>query len=154
MTEPGNSVGVPPLRFLGRSLVVDPEGSSESRTHWQLTAHELLTATMLHLKYMQKMAISASSETTIVPTLHASAHFLSDPRRQIDLTLKEMLTARHLPSGSHPLISSTARAMLDKAPEELSGVVSTALSYLSLYRDPLVAEDSVNRGEPAEFIDS
>jgi|GEM_PF-5658931 len=30
--------------------------------------------------------------------------------------------------------------MLDKAPEELSGVVSTALSYLSLYRDPLVAE--------------
>jgi type IV secretion system protein VirD4 len=29
--------------------------------------------------------------------------------------------------------------MMDKAPEELSGVVSTALSYLSLYRDPLVA---------------
>jgi type IV secretion system protein VirD4 len=110
-------------------LVVDPEGSSESRSHWQLTAHELLTATMLHLKYTREAA----------QTLTGCAQFLSDPKRPIHLTLKEMLNARHLPSGGHPLISSIARAMMDKAPEELSGVVSTALSYLSLYRDPLVA---------------
>jgi len=110
-------------------LVVDPEGSSEARSHWQLTAHELLTATMLHLKYTQEAA----------QTLTGCAQFLSDPKRPIHNTLKEMLNARHLPSGGHPLISSIARAMTDKAPEELSGVVSTALSYLSLYRDPLVA---------------
>jgi type IV secretion system protein VirD4 len=109
-------------------LVVDPDGSSESRSHWQLTAHELLTATMLHLKYTREAA----------QTLSGCAQFLSDPRRPIQTTLKEMLNARHLPSGGHPLVGSTARAMLDKAPEELSGVVSTALSYLSLYRDPLV----------------
>jgi len=115
-------------------LVVDPEGSAESRSHWQLTAHELLTATMLHLKYT-----SGAAQAPVPQTLAGCAQFLSDPRRPIHTTLQEMLNARHLPSGGHPLISSTARAMLDKAPEELSGVVSTALSYLSLYRDPLVA---------------
>jgi type IV secretion system protein VirD4 len=115
-------------------LVVDPEGSAESRSHWQLTAHELLTATMLHLKYT-----SDAVQAPVPQTLAGCAQFLSDPRRPIHTTLQEMLNARHLPAGGHPLISSTARSMLDKAPEELSGVVSTALSYLSLYRDPLVA---------------
>jgi len=115
-------------------LVVDPEGSAESRSHWQLTAHELLTATMLHLKYT-----AGAAQASVPQTLAGCAQFLSDPRRPIHTTLQEMLNARHLPAGGHPLISSTARAMMDKAPEELSGVVSTALSYLSLYRDPLVA---------------
>jgi len=120
-------------------LVVDPEGSFESRTHWQLTAHELLTATMLHLKYTHGAAVPGAVQIDSDQTLNGCAQFLSDPRRPIHATLKEMLNTRHLPSGGHPLICSTARAMLDKAPEELSGVVSTALSYLSLYRDPLVA---------------
>jgi type IV secretion system protein VirD4 len=110
-------------------LIVDPEGATQTRSHWQLTAHELITATILHLLY------SPGSDRT----LSGCVQFLANPQRPIDHTLKEMLTAHHLPSGSHPLISSTARSMLDKASEELSGVVSTALSYLSLYRDPLVA---------------
>ena len=49
-----------------------------------------------------------------------------------------MLT-HHLPNGPHPVVAQVARSMLNKADNELSGVVSTATSCLDLFRDPLVA---------------
>ena len=39
-------------------------------------------------------------------------------------------------------MTACAREMLNKAENELSGVVSTAMSFLSLYRDPIVAENT------------
>lgn len=40
---------------------------------------------------------------------------------------------------SHPKIAEVAAEMLNKEEEEASGVLSTALSFLGLYRDPVVA---------------
>lgn len=40
---------------------------------------------------------------------------------------------------AHVFIASSAREMLNKAENEASGVVSTALTNLALYRDPVVA---------------
>jgi type IV secretion system protein VirD4 len=39
----------------------------------------------------------------------------------------------------HPVVASVARELLNKSENERSGVVSTAVSLLALYRDPLVA---------------
>ena len=71
-------------------------------------------------------------------TLAGVAAFLSDPRRLIETTLAMMRTA-HLGSP-HPVVASAARELWNKSDNERSGVLSTAMSFLGLYRDPVVAE--------------
>ncbi len=109
-------------------MLVDPEGSSDKLDHWQLTSHGLLTGVILHVLYAEPDK-----------TLAGVAAFLSDPSRPFLDTLQVMLRTRHLPQGPHPVVASAAREVLNKSPNELSGVLSTAMSFLGLYRDPLVA---------------
>jgi type IV secretion system protein VirD4 len=52
-----------------------------------------------------------------------------------------MMTTKHLgDAGPHPVVASTARELLNKSENERSGVLSTAMSFLGLYRDPVVAK--------------
>ncbi len=52
-----------------------------------------------------------------------------------------MMKTAHLgETGPHPVIASAARELLNKSDNERSGVLSTAMSFLGLYRDPVVAE--------------
>jgi type IV secretion system protein VirD4 len=52
-----------------------------------------------------------------------------------------MMTTPHLgEAGAHPVVASTARELLNKSDNERSGVLSTAMSFLGLYRDPVVAQ--------------
>ncbi|MCM5693272.1 conjugal transfer protein TraG [Sinorhizobium meliloti] len=110
-------------------VLVDPEGSLEKRNHWEKTSHSLLVGAILHVLYAEKDK-----------TLAGVAAFLSDPRRPIESTLAAMMTTLHLgEKGPHPVIASAARELLNKSDNERSGVLSTAMSFLGLYRDPVVA---------------
>jgi type IV secretion system protein VirD4 len=51
-----------------------------------------------------------------------------------------MRTAHLCEAGVHPVVASAARELLNKSGNERSGVLSTAMSFLGLYRDPVVAE--------------
>lgn len=51
-----------------------------------------------------------------------------------------MMTTPHLGDAPHPVVASAAREVLNKSDNERSGVLSTAMSFLGLYRDPTVAE--------------
>ena len=57
-----------------------------------------------------------------------------------------MLTTNHLGTEEmpivHPAVASIARELLNKSDNERSGVVSTAMSYLGLYRDPIIAANT------------
>jgi type IV secretion system protein VirD4 len=111
-------------------VLVDPEGSLERRNHWEKTSHSLLVGTILHVLYAEADK-----------TLAGVASFLSDPRRPIETTLVAMMTTAHLgKQGSHPVVASAARELLNKSDNERSGVLSTAMSFLGLYRDPVVAQ--------------
>jgi type IV secretion system protein VirD4 len=111
-------------------VLVDPEGSLERRNHWEKTSHSLLVGAILHVLY---------AETD--KTLAGVASFLSDPRRPIETTLVAMMTTAHLGKhGPHPVVASAARELLNKSDNERSGVLSTAMSFLGLYRDPVVAQ--------------
>src|SRR3546814_9854592 len=72
------------------------------------------------------------------------ATFLSYPQRPFVATLKRMMTTKHLGTKDapmvHPVVASAAREVLNKSDNERSGVLSTAMSFLGLYRDPTVAE--------------
>ena len=111
-------------------ILVDPEGSLEKRNHWEKTSHALLVGAILHVLYAEADK-----------TLAGVAAFLSDPKRPIDSTLAAMMKTAHLgEAGPHPVIASAARELLNKSDNERSGVLSTAMSFLGLYRDPVVAE--------------
>lgn len=131
------------------NMIVDPDGKGQ-QDHWAKTGAALLTAVILHLLYVGKDK-----------TLRGVAGFLSDPARTIDETLEIMLTAEHIqhgeegsvywkgidpmtgePTHTHPVVAQSARAVLNKSDNERSGVLSTSLSFLELYRDPVVAANT------------
>ena len=116
-------------------ILVDPEGAKERRDHWEKTAHALLTGAVLHVLYAEEEK-----------TLARVATFLADPSRSILRTLKIMLATNHVGSDEapmvHPVVASIARELLNKSDNERSGVVSTAMSFLGLYRDPLIAANT------------
>ncbi|MCO8611177.1 conjugal transfer protein TraG [Burkholderia multivorans] len=110
-------------------ILVDPEGALERRNHWEKTSHALLVGAILHVLY-------AGEDKT----LRGVANFLSDPACPFELTLLRMMTTKHLGDVPHPVVASAAREVLNKSDNERSGVLSTAMSFLGLYRDPTVAE--------------
>jgi type IV secretion system protein VirD4 len=111
-------------------VLVDPEGSLEKRNHWEKTSHSLLVGAILHVLYAEPEK-----------TLAGVAAFLSDPKRSIESTLAAMMMTPHLgEAGVHPVVASAARELLNKSENERSGVLSTAMSFLGLYRDPVIAE--------------
>ena len=110
-------------------ILVDPEGALERRNHWEKTSHALLVGAILHVLY-------AGQDKT----LRGVANFLSDPACTFELTLHRMMTTPHLGDEPHPVVASAAREVLNKSDNERSGVLSTAMSFLGLYRDPTVAE--------------
>jgi type IV secretion system protein VirD4 len=113
-------------------ILVDPEGALERRNHWEKTSHSLLVGAILHVLYAEEEK-----------TLARVATFLSDPERPFVTTLKAMMTTNHLGTPEapkvHPVVASAAREVLNKSENERSGVLSTAMSFLGLYRDPTVA---------------
>jgi len=132
-------------------ILVDPEGSLDKRNHWEKTSHSLLVGAILHVLYAEPDK-----------TLAGVANFLSDPRRPVEATLRAMMDTPHLgEAGVHPVIASSARELLNKSENERSGVLSTAMSFLGLYRDPVVARvtarcdwriaDLVGSREPASL---
>src|SRR5229473_2066674 len=113
-------------------ILVDPEGALERRNHWEKTSHSLLVGAILHVLYAEADK-----------TLAGVATFLSDPQRSFQHTLRKMMETNHLGTPEqpavHPVVASAAREVLNKSDNERSGVLSTAMSFLGLYRDPVVA---------------
>ena len=112
-------------------ILVDPTGERETRDHWQTAAHALLCGAILHVLYAEGDK-----------TLAGVAAVLSDPACTQRHTLQRMLVTSHLPTGPHPVVAQAAREMLNKSDNELSGVVSTAMACLGLYRDPVIARNT------------
>ena len=138
------------------SIIVDPEGKGLN-DHWSKTAHSFLVGVFIHEYYKAK----ANGQNVTLPAI---ALALSDPNRAIDEYYIEMLFNQHMtgievspptnPFDSEMvkewqakhgdnvqiIAASSARDMLNRAEEERGSVLSTAMSYLALYRDPLIAE--------------
>jgi type IV secretory pathway TraG/TraD family ATPase VirD4 len=125
-------------------MIVDPNNKGDLN-HWQLSIKSLLTGVILHVLYARKDK-----------SMSGVVDLLNDTKRPIYEVLESMLKTEHdprgiygwrdkesgLPTKVHPIIASVAREMKNKQFEELSGIVSTANSYLSLYRDPILAQNT------------
>jgi type IV secretion system protein VirD4 len=129
-------------------MIVDPDGRGLN-DHWVKTGAALLTGTLLHVLYAEPNK-----------TLRGVAGVLSDPGSAMPSMIERMLTTEHDSDGSmgwrnyrgepmrtHPIVAESMRELLNKSENERSGVFSTAMSFLSLYRDPVVAANT----ERSEF---
>jgi type IV secretion system protein VirD4 len=129
-------------------MIVDPHGKGLN-DHWVKTGAALLTGAILHLLYAEPNK-----------TLRGLAGFLSDPHFTLMETIGRMLAAEHdhdgamgwrdyrsQPTRSHPIVAESMREVLNKSENERAGVFSTVMSFLSLYRDPIVAANT----EHSEF---
>jgi len=116
-------------------ILVDPEGALERRTHWEKTSHSLLVGVILHVLYAEEKK-----------TLTRVTEILADPAQSFEKTLRIMLATNHLGTEAepkvHPVVAATARELLNKSENERSGVLSTAVSFLGLYRDPVVGRNT------------
>ncbi|MDH3604740.1 MAG: type IV secretory system conjugative DNA transfer family protein, partial [Candidatus Tectomicrobia bacterium] len=121
------------------TMIVDPDGSGLN-DHWAKTGHALLVGAVLH-------ALSKAKASHTTATLKSVADMLSDPARPIDALFDEMIQTDHPEPDIHDVIAASAQDMKNKADNEKSGVLSTAMSFLTLYRDPIVARNT----EVSEF---
>jgi type IV secretion system protein VirD4 len=116
-------------------ILVDPEGALERRNHWEKTSHALLVGVILHVLYAEPRK-----------TLARVTELLADPAQSFEKTLRIMLGTNHLGTADqpkvHPVVAATARELLNKSENERSGVLSTAVSFLGLYRDPTIARNT------------
>ncbi len=110
-------------------ILLDPDGALERRNYWAKASHALLVGAILHVLYAGEHK-----------TLRGVANFLSYPACPFEVTLHRMMTTGHLGEEVHPVVASAASELLKKSDNERSGVLSTAMSFLGLYRDPTVAE--------------
>lgn len=109
-------------------ILVDPEGAKDSLDHWEKNAHNLIIGGILHVLYAEENK-----------SLAGLAQFFANPKREFRDTLDVMLRTCHVNGEPHPVVAGVAREMMNKSANELSGVLSTTMTFLGLYRDPLIA---------------
>ena len=117
------------------TILVDPDGKGMN-DHWSKTSHALLSGAILHCCY------AVPRERGRPPTLADVVVLFSDPERPFDEMLVNMREYPHVNGEPHPLVAQEAQTMLNKEERELSSVLSTAVSFLTLYRDPVVARNT------------
>lgn len=125
-------------------MVVDPDGKGMDGAdgHWKRTGHAFLTGVILHLKNLaQKRNAEKPDKEPEIVNLAEVAWALSNPKRPIDELYAEMVSNEHRPT-IQAVVATAGRDMENRPPQERGSVLSTATSYLMLYRDPIVAENT------------
>ncbi len=125
-------------------VIVDPEGKGLN-DHWTKTAHALLTGLIIHLHYAQ---LPTGREVSLPDVASA----LSSPA--LAALWNSMLNNEHLKGRSQPwldridgkphghkVVVEAGADMVNRPDQERGSVLSTAMSYLALYRDPKVAQN-------------
>jgi type IV secretion system protein VirD4 len=125
-------------------MIIDPDGKGLP-DHWSREGSAFLTGMILDQLYAGRDRTLSGLEAR-----------LCDPDHPIDETIQQIMRAEHDPAGTmswrdsrgiptrtHPIIARAMRSMLDKSPNERSGVISEVKGFLELYRDPVIAANTV-----------
>jgi type IV secretion system protein VirD4 len=116
------------------TMIVDPDGRGLN-DHWAKTGHALLVGAVMHCLYKARKEKKKA-------TLAGVLDLLSDTETPILDVLKGMREYEHTKAGPDPVVAACATDMLNKAPNEMSGVLSTSISFLTLYRDRTVKDNT------------
>ena len=124
------------------NMIVDPDGKGleGNDAHWKKTAFAMYTGLILHVLYMEKNGDLGGE----VASMRTIDNLLSDTTREISKLWEEMISYEHLGKGKgpHPVVAAAGKDQKDRPEEEAGSVLSTVKSNLSLYRDPIVTENT------------
>jgi type IV secretion system protein VirD4 len=115
-------------------MLCDPLGKG-LEDHWQKTSFALLAGLILHTLYRHRSRGETASLADV-------AYALSDPTRPADELWREMVDNRHLGSGPQTVVAAAGRDMIDREVRERASVLSSAKTYLTLFQDPLIAQNT------------
>ena len=124
------------------AIIIDPQGRGIEDNHWAQTASSLILGCITHLLYKFKI------EGRGCPGLSDVLSELSKPGISWMDTVAEWMNYPHLGMRDltepivHPIVAEEAQTLLSKPEKEAGSVVSTMVSNLALFRDPVVAKNT------------
>jgi type IV secretion system protein VirD4 len=122
------------------TIIADPEGKGLA-DHWMKTGHALLVGAITHLLYVGR-------NNGFCPSLADVSNEFSKPGIDWEDNIKSWQDYPHLGYDDagrpipHPLAAAASQEMMNRDPKESSSVLSTAVSFLTLYRDPVIAANT------------
>lgn len=121
------------------TMIVDPDGKG-LEDHWAKTAHSLIVGCITHLLYKGK-------KEGKIPCLADVVAEFTKPGVTWRENIEEWQKYPHCGENEygycvHPVVSNAAQEMLNRDDREASSVLSTTVSYLTLYRDPVIADNT------------
>lgn len=120
------------------TILTAPENpAANADPHWQNTAKQLITATILHIKCCEDC-----TDKSLPGVYKFLSSGNSDPNNKDDAKkalLKKMINSRHCTKEIHSSICSYANAILSAADEEMGSIFSSTLEALSVFNDDKVA---------------
>lgn len=144
------------------TIIVDPDGKGLN-DHWAKTGFDLLTGVILYVLLSPDVESDKRSLATVQAILsdggviRAKAEAAAEAKGGEDIPTGVQAVFEYIRDQAHDMIETVddenavtgwrtaaqaAQAYLNKSSNEASGVLSTALSFLALYRDPIVAENT------------
>ena len=115
--------------------LLDPRGRGAAMdSHWDRQGVGWVGAAICHLLY-------AEEDKTLRGLAHLIAGLGESDRRGDGIlqTIRRIRDTRHTAIGPHPDVAREMQMMLDKSPNERSGIISTVQGFLKIYRDPRIA---------------
>lgn len=129
-------------------ILVDPDGKGAD-DHWTSTARSLLTGAITHVAYVARKEGRTGNLAEVL-------YELTKPGQEYNDTMEEWLATEHAKDGDvfydaqgnpseskcHPIVMKSAMEMKNRAEAEASSVLSSAVKYLELYSDPVIARNT------------
>jgi type IV secretion system protein VirD4 len=116
--------------------LLDPRGrGTVMDSHWDRQGVGWVGAALCHLLYAER-------DKTLPGLAHLIAGLdVTAPNGDAGImgTIKRMRDTNHTGQGPHPDVAREMQMMMDKAPNERSGIISTVQGFLKIYRDPRIA---------------
>lgn len=121
------------------TMVVDPDGKG-LEDHWAKTAHSLIVGCITHMLY-------AGKKEGRIPSLADVAAEFTKPGVPWRENIEKWQAYPHFGMTEHgplvhPVVAAAAQEMLNREDKEASSVLSTTVSFLTLYRDPVIARNT------------
>lgn len=125
--------------------ILDPDGRGFN-DHWVRSGYTFLSGLIMYMYLRNNDPVEGAFPFPL--SMRGLSMIVSDPERPIDDLYGDML------SFNRREVQEIAREMLNRAPPEKSGVVSTLNGFLSTYRDTMVTENTaMSNFNLTDFID-
>jgi type IV secretion system protein VirD4 len=127
-------------------MLIDTDGKGVHGDHWKMTAFELLSGVILHALYKSSIVGRMPGISDCALILREQGDFspapVPDNERPLHAIFTEMSRVTLDNADAQKFIRGAGTSMLNKDARELSGVISTANTALSVYLETNVAENT------------